>query len=122
MRVAIVGASSTRSKYGNKAVRSYVAGGHEVFPINPNEPEVEGLKTYGKVSEVPGDLDRVLLYVPPAVGVTLLDDIAQKAPAEIYVNPGAGSAELSKKARELDLRTVDACAIVDIGDSPARYP
>lgn len=122
MRVAVVGASSNRGKYGNKAVRSYVAGGHEVFPVNPNEAEVEGLKTYARVSDVPAKLDRVLLYVPPSVGVSLLEDIAQNRPDELYVNPGADSTELSEKAKELGLNTVYACAIVDIGDSPARYP
>ena len=78
MRVAVVGASSNRQKYGNKAVRAYVAQGHEVIPINPNETEVEGLTTYPKVSDVPGELDRVLLYVPPSVGLGTMEDIARK--------------------------------------------
>lgn len=122
MRVAIVGASSNRSKYGNKAVRSYAAMGHEVVPVNPNEPEVEGLTAYPKVSDVPGDLDRVLLYVPPAVGVKVLDDIAAKGmTGEIYINPGAESEELFARAEKLKLNAVFACAILDIDDSPAKY-
>jgi len=122
MRVAIVGASSNRGKFGNKAVRSYVANGHEVIPINPTEPVVEGLATVARVSEVDGELDRVLLYVPPAVGESLLEDIATKNPGELYVNPGAGSPTLLQKARELGLNAIQSCAIVDIGDSPGRYP
>src|SRR5213592_4687067 len=98
MRVAIIGASSNRQKYGNKALRSYQAQGHEVIPINPNEPEVEGLKAYPKVSDVPGEVDRVLLYVPPQIGVKALDDIATKKVAEVYVNPGADSEELFERA------------------------
>ncbi|MGI8908739.1 MAG: CoA-binding protein [Candidatus Sumerlaeaceae bacterium] len=121
MRVAIVGASSNRSKFGNKAVRSYVAQGHEVVPINPNEAEVEGLNTYAKVSDISGPVDRVLLYVPPAVGVKVLDDIKAKGVAETYVNPGADSDELFERAGELGVKTIFACAIVDIGDSPGRY-
>lgn len=121
MRVAIIGASSNRDKFGNKAVRSYLSQGHEVVPINPNEPEVEGLKAYPRISEVPGHLDRALLYVPPAVGVKALDDIAAKGVGEVWVNPGADSPELFDRAKELGLNTVFACAIVDIGDSPARY-
>ena len=121
MRVAIVGASSNQSKYGNKAVRSYVAQGHEVVPINPNEPEIEGLKSYAKVSDVPGEIDRVLLYVPPVVGIKVLDDIKAKGVAETYINPGAESDELFARAGELGVNVIFACAIVDIGDSPARY-
>ena len=44
--VAVVGASSDRRKFGNKALRAFREEGHTVIPINPNEPEVEGLKTY----------------------------------------------------------------------------
>lgn len=121
MRVAVIGASTNREKYGNKAVRSYVHQGHDVIPINPNEPEVEGLKAYPKVSDVPGPLDRALLYVPPAVGVKVLDDIAAKGVGEVWVNPGAESEELFARARDLNLKTVFACAIIDIGESPERY-
>lgn len=121
MRVAVIGASSQRTKYGNKALRSYVAHGHEVFPVNPNEEQVEGLKTYPRASDIPGELDRALLYVPPAVGVKVLDDLAAKQVKEVFVNPGADSEELFERARQLGLNTVFACAILDIGDSPARY-
>lgn len=121
MRVAIVGASTNRSKYGNKAIRSYLSKGHEVIPVNPTEPEIEGLKTFARVSDIPDPIDRVLLYVPPAVGVKVLDDIAAKGVAQTYVNPGADSDELFARARELGVSVVFACAIVDIGDTPIRY-
>lgn len=121
MKVAIIGASSHRDKYGNKALRSYAAKGHEVYAINPNEDEVEGYKTYPTVKDVPEKLDRALLYVPPQVGITLLEGIAQAGVDEIYVNPGAGSPELLARGEELGLRLVQACAIIAIGDSPANY-
>jgi uncharacterized protein len=121
MRVAIIGASSNRNKYGNKAVRSYVAQGYDVVPVNPNEPEVEGLRTYPRVTDIPGDVERALLYVPPGVGVAVLPDLAAKGVKEVYVNPGAESDELFEKAQQLGLNTIFACAIVDIGDTPSRY-
>ncbi len=122
MKVAIIGASSDHAKYGNKAVRSYVHRGHEVYPVNPNEAEVEGLKAYASVQDIPETIDRVLLYVPPQVGIKVLDDIAEKGTGEVYVNPGAGSSELIARGKELRLNLIEACAIVAIGDSPARYP
>ncbi|PKO19474.1 CoA-binding protein [candidate division BRC1 bacterium HGW-BRC1-1] len=121
MRIAIIGASSNRAKYGNKAVRSYVSQGNEVFPINPTETEIEGLKAYSSILDVPGSIDRVALYVPPKVGVTLLEDIAAKGVKEVFVNPGAESDELFAKGTELNLVLVYACAIVEIGDSPSQY-
>ena len=121
MRVAVIGASSHREKFGNKALRSHEAMGHEAIPINPNEAEVEGKKTYASVKDVPGVLDRVLLYVPPQVGIKVLDDIAEKGCGEVYVNPGAGSPELIQRGKDLRLNMIEACAIIAIGDSPSRY-
>ena len=75
MRVAVIGASTHHEKYGNKAVRSYVAQGHEVLPVNPQEEMIEGLKVYARVADIPGEIDRALLYVHPEVGITLLADL-----------------------------------------------
>ena len=53
-RVAVIGASNDRRKYGNKAVRAFRAQGYAVYPINPHETSIEGLHAYAKVTDVPG--------------------------------------------------------------------
>ena len=57
--VAVIGASNNRSKFGNRAVRAYLEQGYTVVPINPHEKEVEGLKTYASVLDVPGAIDMI---------------------------------------------------------------
>ena len=51
--VAVIGASSNRGKYGNKALRAFERQGFHVIAINPNEHEVEGHRTYPSVLDVP---------------------------------------------------------------------
>jgi predicted CoA-binding protein len=120
--VAVIGASQDRRKYGNKAVRAYVESGYTVFPINPKEATIEGLPTYPKLSAVPSPVDFVSLYVPPAVGLQLLPEIAAKEPREIWLNPGSESDEILDAAADLRLRTVVACSIVALGMSPEDFP
>jgi len=120
--IAIVGASSNRRKYGNKAVRAFRDGGWDVYPVNAKADVIEGLPCYPSVADVPEPLDRVSLYVPPQVGKTLLDDIAAKKPGELYVNPGSEDNELLERARALGLDVVQACSIVNIGLRPDMYP
>src|SRR5204862_5548914 len=55
--VAVIGASSDRRKFGNKAFRAFQQEGHHVIPINPNEPTVEGVPTYASVLDVPDTID-----------------------------------------------------------------
>src|SRR3569832_1858081 len=88
--VAIVGASSNRRKFGNRALRAFERQGFTVLAINPNEAEVEGHKTYASVLDVPGPIVMATVYVPPAVGVMVVEQLAQKGVAEVWRGPGAG--------------------------------
>jgi predicted CoA-binding protein len=116
--VAVIGASSDRRKFGNKALRAFREEGHRVIPINPNEPEVEGEKTYPSVLDVPEQIDMATVYVPPEVGITLLDGFEKKRIGEIWINPGAESDELMAEARRRKLNVIEACSIVGIGRNP----
>jgi len=119
--VAVIGASADRSKFGNKAVRAYLKQRWTVYPIHPSLAEVEGQKAYPSLRAVPGRVDRVAMYVPPEVGLTVLPDIAATPHGELFVNPGAESAELLEAARELGLDPLQTCAILEVGESPSRY-
>ena len=119
--VAVIGASADRRKFGNKAVRAFHAHGETVIPVNPHESVVEGLPAYPSVLAVPGRIDMATMYVPPEVGEQLLEELAQKGIAEIWLNPGSESDALLARARALGLNVIEACSIVGIGDSPGRY-
>jgi len=119
--VAVIGASSNRRKFGNKALRAFEHRGFTVIPINPNEPEVEGHKTYASVLDVPGPIDMATVYVPASVGVRVIDDVAKKGIPEVWLNPGADAPEVVARARALGLKAVMHCSIIAIGESPGRY-
>lgn len=118
--VAIIGASTNRAKFGNKSVRAHVNQGWKVYPVNPRAETIEGLAAYKSLTDVPTPIDRVSLYLPPKLGIDILPQIAAVKPAEFFVNPGAESAELVEKARELGLDPIIACSIVDLGVSPGQ--
>ena len=116
--VAVIGASSNRSKFGNRAIRAYERQGYTVLAINPNEREVEGHQTYPSVLDVPGPIDIATVYVQPAVGVTVMEQLAKKGVPEVWLNPGADDDEVVERARQLGLKTIQACSIMAIGESP----
>jgi predicted CoA-binding protein len=116
--VAVIGASNDRKKFGNRAVRAFQRQGYTVVPINPHESQIEGLKAYRSVLEVPGPIDMATLYVPPEIGQPLLDELARKQIPEVWVNPGAESDALIARARALDIQPIVACSIIGIGQDP----
>ena len=119
--VAVIGASSDRNKFGNKALRAFAKQGYSVIPINPNEREVEGYRTYPSVLDVPGEIDMATVYVQPVVGVRVIEELAQKKIPEVWLNPGADDPTVVSRARELGVRTIQACSILGIGESPGRF-
>jgi hypothetical protein len=121
MNVAVIGASNDRRKFGNKAVRAYARRGFDVYPVNPREATIEGLRVYRSLLDIPVALDRVLVYLPPPTTLGVLDDIAGKGTRELYLNPGSEDPTVVRRARELGLDPILACSIVAIGESPSSY-
>jgi len=119
--VAVIGASNNRDKFGNKALRAFERQGYTVIPINPHESEVEGHKAYPTVLDVPGDIDMATVYVQPAVGVLVMEQVARKSIPEVWLNPGADDDVVVARARELGLNPIQACSIIGIGESPGRF-
>lgn len=119
--VAVIGASSDRRKFGNKAVRAFRAQGYTVVPINPNEKEIEGERAYASVLDYPGHIDEATVYVRPDIGLQVMSDIARKGIRTLWLNPGADGAAVIARAHELGLRPTVACSILGIGDSPGSY-
>ncbi|MSR64664.1 MAG: CoA-binding protein [Verrucomicrobiae bacterium] len=118
--IAIVGASTDKTKFGNKAVRAYIEVGYDVYPVNPKENLIEGLRVYRSLLDIPVKLDVVSLYVPPVVGMKVLDDIAKKGCGELWLNPGSESDDLIERATELKVNTICACSIVAVGIDPEK--
>lgn len=120
--VAVLGASNDRKKYGNKSVRAHLAQGYQVFPINPKEETVEGIRCYRSLAEVPAEhLNRISVYLPPQIGIKLLPEIAAANADEVWFNPGSENQELFDQANELGIKPILACSIVDVGRMPDEF-
>lgn len=116
--VAVIGASNDRSRYGNMAVRAFRRAGYQVYPVNPTEPEIEGLKAFPTINDVPAELDTITIYVRPAVLVKLLPDIAKKGCKDLWLNPGTSSDTVLAEVERLGLNALQGCSILAIGQSP----
>jgi predicted CoA-binding protein len=113
-----IGASNRRDKFGNKAVRAYLQQGFTVYPVNPKESRIEGLPVFRSVLDIPGPVDHASFYVPPAVGLKIIEETAKKNIREVYLNPGSESPELIDKAKRLGVRPIVACSILAVGVQP----
>lgn len=120
MRVMVIGASSDRAKFGNKAVRAYAALGHEVVPINPKGGRIEGVPVVGSIGEAEGPFDLASLYLPAEPGLEAVRALAERGDvAELWLNPGADDPRVVEAAEQVGLRVVQACSIMAVGPMPS---
>src|SRR6187399_2611737 len=119
--IAVIGASSDRRKYGNKALRAYRQQGYVVVPVNPHETEIEGEPAYRSVLDYPGTIDEATLYLRADAGLAVMDEIAQKGIPQVWLNPGADAPEVVARAQALGIRPVVACSILGVGGRLADF-
>ena len=119
--VAILGASTNPSKFGNISVRAHLKQGYTVYPVNPRAETVEGLKCYASLTDIPeSHLNRITVYLPPKILHEALDEIAATSHDELFLNPGTESEDVLRRANELNLEPIQACSIVDLGIRPGE--
>ncbi|MBD3271464.1 MAG: CoA-binding protein [Elusimicrobia bacterium] len=119
--IAIIGASNKRDRYANKAVRAWRDAGYTVYPVHPKESDVEGIRAFKHIQDIPEKLDAVSLYIPPFAGLAIAEQIAHTGVKTVYVNPGAGNDELIERLKNLGLQPRLVCSIQAAGKDPSDY-
>ena len=116
-RFAVVGASTDRTKYGNRVLRAYQQAGRTVFPVNPRGGEIEGLTAYPDLAALPEPVDGVSIITPPDVTTTVVEAALQLGIRHLWMQPGAESPAAVEAARAAGatVRPGDACLLVGHG-------
>jgi len=87
----VVGASTDRSKYGNRVLRCYQMHGRNAVPVNPSTAEIEGLKCVKSVSELPDSVTSISIITPPSVTEKVVELAIARGIKNIWMQPGAES-------------------------------
>jgi predicted CoA-binding protein len=90
-RFAIVGATSNTKKYGHEIFKNLRSRGYEVYPVNPKLKELEGIRCYPSLADIPVAVDVVDFVVPPAVTEAILRECKRLGLERIWLQPGSES-------------------------------
>jgi predicted CoA-binding protein len=110
--VAVLGASPKPDRYAYQALKLLHEYGHRTLPINPAFEEILGEKCYPKISDAPGPIDTVTLYLGETRSNPLMGEIIRAKPRRIIMNPGAENRALAAKAEEAGIEVVEGCTLV----------
>ena len=118
----VLGASSNRSKFGNKAVRAFQKAGWTVIPVNPRESVIEGIPCAPELRAAPRRPEVLSVYLPPRIVEGLIIAITELAPTEVWLNPGTSSPQVVEAMAQNSLEWVHDCTLVRLGMLPGDFP
>jgi acetyl coenzyme A synthetase (ADP forming)-like protein len=107
--VAVVGASRAETKRGYQAIRTLLDEKFEgpIYPVNPKESSILGLKCYPQVSDIEGPVDLALITTPAETVPEILEDCGRKGVGGAVVIAG-GFGEIGEEGRRLEGRLAEA--------------
>jgi len=116
-RFGVVGASTDRTKYGNRVLRCYQQQGLSVVPVNPKEREVEGVPCVATVAELPGDVTSISVITPPAVTEQVVEAAITRGIRNIWMQPGAESQQAVDRCLAAGINVIadGSCILVVLG-------
>lgn len=110
---AVVGASNNEEKYGYKVFKDLLEGWYHVFPINPNEKEILGVKVYTTLSATEKKIDVVIFVTPPAVTEKVLEETKKLNIQNVWMQPWAQSDAAIDFCKKNSIECIhDACIMI----------
>ena len=99
--IAVIGATPNRQKGGNSILRNLMLGYKgDIFPVNPNYQEIEGLACYASVDRIDKPVDIAIIFVPAGVVPAAVQACVSKGIKGVIIQ-SSGFAETGAEGRRL---------------------
>ena len=112
-RIAVVGASNARHKYGNIILKDLRRKGFTVLPVNPRLDEVDGLVSYATVDDAPGPIDIIDFVVPPEKSLEVVRSLDPEKHRVLWFQPGSFDARVLEAAEPFEHVIAGPCIMVE---------
>jgi acetyltransferase len=106
--VAVIGASTKELSIGNRIIKNLQDFGYKgpIYPINPKADEVRGIKAYGTITDVPGEVELVHIVIPSKFAPMAVEDCGKKGVKVVIIN-SAGFKEVGGEGVEIENKVME---------------
>lgn len=111
-KFALVGLSRNPKQFSRAVFKELRAKGYEILPVNPNVDDLEGVKCYHTISQLPKDVQQVLLMTPKAGTAGVVDEAVQHGIRNIWIQQGAETKEAIDLARQNNANLIYGACIM----------
>ena len=113
--VAVIGASNSVGKVGYIIVNNIISDGFEgkIYPINPKSDEIQGLKAYKNIQDVPEKVDLAIISIPAPFVNQAIEECGEAGVGNIVVIT-AGFKEIGEEGAKLEAKMTELAEKYDI--------
>lgn len=106
----MIGGSNNVHKPGGAIVRNIINGGYKgvLRIVNPKEDEIQGVKAFHDISELP-PTDLAILVIPSHMCPETVDRLAEDKGVKAFIIISAGFGEETKEGAKLEQHILDTC-------------
>jgi uncharacterized protein len=116
-RIALVGASRKGGKMGNTVLKELTERGYMISLVHPEAESIDGQKCHSDLQALVGQVDGVIVNVPPEKSLQVLKDASEAGIKNVWVQMGASSAEVEQLGNDLGLNvTTGKCILMYAGE------
>ncbi len=111
-KLAIVGVSRNKKKFGNYICKELSKKGYQIFPVHPSLEKVDGVECYESFEKLPEDVDSLILNIPPYKAKEAVKEVAQQGIKRVWLQQGSSSDEVLKACTDNGIEYVDNECII----------
>ena len=116
-RMALVGASRKGGKMGNTVLKELTERGYTISLVHPEAESINGHKCFPDLQALAGQVDGVIVNVPPERSLQVLKDASEAGIKNVWVQMGASSGEVEQLGKDLGLNvTTGKCILMYAGE------
>lgn len=111
-KFAVAGSFRNETKYAYKILKTLIKKGYEVYPVNPRFSDVDGVRCYKSVSDIPFDVDVVNVVTPPPVTETIIKECREKSIKRVWLQPGAENEAAIKFCHDNNINVIHGLCVM----------
>lgn len=107
--IAVIGGSNDITKPGGRVIKNLLAGNcPELYIVNPKESEVQGVKCYNNIEDLP-NVDLAIICIAARFCKATVETLCSTKNTKAIIIVSAGFSELGEEGRQLEQEIVDIC-------------
>lgn len=116
MKIVLVWASKNKEKYWNKILNDLISKWHTIYPVNPNEDNIEWIKVYKDLWDIKEDYEIIDFVVHPDITLNILKKYKDKIyNKKIWIQPWASDEKIKEFLEKNWFKNyiIDSCIMIE---------